>query len=66
MGRIRTTVIKRIAKELVEKFPEEFTLDYEHNKRKVELLTDVPTHTMRNKIAGYVTRYKSYHESKLK
>ncbi|MDI6709049.1 MAG: 30S ribosomal protein S17e [Candidatus Thermoplasmatota archaeon] len=66
MGRIRTTFIKRIAKELVHKFPDEFSLDYEHNKKKVMELTDVKTQTMRNKIAGYITRYKSYYESRIK
>ncbi len=62
MGNIRPTFIKRIARELVEKYPDDFTNDYEHNKKKVDELTDVSTQVMRNKIAGYVTRYKSYYK----
>lgn len=62
MGNIRPTFIKRIARELVEKYPDDFTNDYEHNKKKVAELTDVSTQAMRNKIAGYATRYKSYYK----
>lgn len=58
MGNIRPTYIKRVAIELVERFPEEFdSEDYEHNKDKVEELTDVTSNQMRNKIAGYIIRY---------
>ena len=58
MGNIRPTYIKRVAIELVRRFPDEFTDDFEHNKAKVSEFTDVPTSMMRNRIAGYVTRYK--------
>ena len=58
MGNIRPTYIKRVAIELVERFPEEFdSEDYEHNKKKIEELTDVNSKQMRNKIAGYIVRY---------
>ncbi len=58
MGNIRPTYIKRVAIELVDRFPEEFDAeDYEHNKQKVEELTDVNSNMMRNKIAGYIIRY---------
>lgn len=58
MGNIRPTYIKRVAVELVNRFPEEFKSDdYQHNKKKVEELTDVNSNMMRNKIAGYIIRY---------
>src|SRR5438132_6909115 len=38
--------------------PNEFTDDFENNKRKVSELTDVRSVLMRNRIAGYVTRYR--------
>lgn len=63
MGNIRSTYIKRIAVLLVERFPNEFTDDYDHNKRKVSELTDVRSIMMRNRIAGYVTRYRQKHET---
>ncbi len=58
MGNIRPTYIKRVAIELVEKYPEEFEKDdYQHNKEMVDELTDVDSNMMRNKIAGYIIRY---------
>jgi len=61
MGNIRPTYIKRIAIELVKKYPNIFTDDYQHNKQMVGKLTDVQTDSMRNKIAGYVTRFRKYY-----
>jgi small subunit ribosomal protein S17e len=58
LGNIRPTYIKRVAIELVRTYPNEFTADYEHNKKKVSELTDVSSIMMRNRIAGYVTRYR--------
>jgi len=58
MGNIRPTYIKRVAIELVRRFPEAFNKDFEHNKAKVTELTDVGASVMRNRIAGYVTRYR--------
>ncbi len=58
MGNIRPTYIKRVAIELIDKFPDEFKSDdYEHNKKMVEELTNVESNMMRNKIAGYIIRY---------
>jgi len=59
MGNIRPTYIKRVAIDLVNRFPDDFTTDYEHNKHKVNELTDVSTTTMRNRIAGYITTVKN-------
>jgi len=58
LGNIRPTYIKRVAIELLKQYPDEFTADYEHNKKKVSELTDVQYPRMRNRIAGYVTRYR--------
>ena len=63
MGNIRPTYIKRVAIELVKKFPDTFTDDYQHNKKMVAEITDVESIKMRNKIAGYVTRYRKYYEA---
>jgi len=58
MGNVRPTYIKRVAIELVERYPEQFTDDFQHNKEMVAKLSDVSTKVMRNRIAGYVTRYR--------
>ena len=57
MGRIRPTYIKRVAIDLVNKYPKAFNDDCENNKAMVGSLTDVSSVTMRNRIAGYITRY---------
>ncbi len=58
MGNIRPTYIKRVAFELLRLHSDAFTTDFDHNKQKVSELTDVQTAKMRNRIAGYVTRYR--------
>ncbi|MDR1690912.1 MAG: 30S ribosomal protein S17e [Candidatus Methanoplasma sp.] len=59
MGRIRPTYIKRVSIELLNKYPQVFNRDFENNKEMVDNLTDVYSVTMRNRIAGYITRYLS-------
>ncbi|MCD6139566.1 MAG: 30S ribosomal protein S17e [Thermococcus sp.] len=56
MGNIKQGFIKRTARELFNRYPNEFARDFEHNKKKVEELTNITSKTMRNRIAGYVTR----------
>jgi len=58
LGNIRPTYIKTIAKELIEKYPDQFIADdFQHNKGKVAELCNVDSNLMRNRIAGYITRY---------
>ncbi len=57
MGSVKPVYIKRVAIELIDRFPDQFNSEFEHNKVKVQELTDVPTLHLRNKIAGYITRY---------
>jgi len=57
LGNIKTLHIKQIAIQLVERFPDQFTRDFDHNKKKVEELTDIKSKEVRNRVAGYVTRY---------
>jgi small subunit ribosomal protein S17e len=60
MGRIKQTYLKRVAKKLMKEYKEEFGTDFEENKKKVGLLTDVESKSMRNKIAGYIARCVKY------
>ena len=43
---------------LIERYPDQFTSDFDENKTLVERFTDVDNKKMRNWIAGYITRYK--------
>lgn len=63
MGNIRPTYIKRVAIELVKRYNDRFSDDFEHNKKMVAELTDVKTSSFRNRIAGYVTTYRKNWES---
>ncbi len=63
MGNIRPTYIKRVAIDLVKKYNDEFSDDFEHNKSVVDQLTDVKTTSFRNRIAGYVTSYRKNWEA---
>jgi small subunit ribosomal protein S17e len=43
---------------LAKKYPKQFKHDdFQHNKDKVEELSDVQSKLLRNRIAGYITRY---------
>lgn len=63
MGNIRPTYIKRVAIELVKRYPDMFNDDYQHNKATVEEVTDISNSKLRNRIAGYVTRFRKYYEN---
>lgn len=56
MGKVRPDRVKRVARELVDRFPEKFTVDFESNKELVESLTNISSTKLRNRIAGYITR----------
>ncbi len=56
MGRIKTTLIKRISNEIVEKHSDKFKDNFEENKSIVEEVAVISSKKLRNTIAGYVTR----------
>jgi small subunit ribosomal protein S17e len=56
MGRIKSTLIKRTSRQLLDKSPESFGKTFEENKKA--LGATLPSKRMRNKIAGYVARIK--------
>jgi small subunit ribosomal protein S17e len=55
LGKVKTEQIKRVANELIERFPEKFSSNFEDNKRAVDVLTRGTTTKVRNQIAGYIT-----------
>ncbi|ABL77758.1 30S ribosomal protein S17e [Thermofilum pendens] len=56
MGNVRSKLVKRTAKMLVEQYPDAFTVDFELNKKKLMEIADIPSRQLRNQIAGYITR----------
>ncbi|MEM0002468.1 MAG: 30S ribosomal protein S17e [Desulfurococcaceae archaeon] len=55
MGKVRTKLVKRIARELLDKYPGLFKRDFNHNKLVVSKLTTTSSKKLRNQIAGYIT-----------
>ncbi len=65
MGNVRTEQIKRTAKELIKRFPEKFTNDFENNKHLVRALVQGGTPKVLNQIAGYITRFVATEQRQL-
>ena len=56
MGNVRPEKVKRVARELLEKYPNKFTTDFEQNKKLLKTMVNAPSKSLRNTIAGYITR----------
>jgi small subunit ribosomal protein S17e len=55
LGSVRTEQIKHVANELLRRFPDKFTNNFDENKHAVSRLTRGTTIKVRNQIAGYIT-----------
>jgi small subunit ribosomal protein S17e len=62
MGKIRTKLVKRVARELLSRYPELFKRDFEYNKKVVAKLAVIPSKKLRNQIAGYITHLLAVEE----
>lgn len=58
MGNIRPTFIKRSAIEVLKRYPDQFTDDFDENKVMLDRIADIQSKSLRNKVAGYITRYR--------
>ena len=47
--------VKRLSTELLEKYPDRFTIDFEENKKTILSLAIIRSKVLRNKMAGYIT-----------
>jgi len=65
LGNVRTEQIKRTARELIRRFPDKFSADFENNKHVVNSLVTGGTSKVRNQIAGYITRFYGAEEKEL-
>lgn len=54
MGRIKSTMVKKAAKQLVTNEDIKFSEDFGHNKKILQSL--LPSKPIRNKVAGYISR----------
>lgn len=56
LGKVRPERVKRVARELVRRYPDKFTTNFEENKKLVETFLHISSTKLRNRIAGYITR----------
>jgi small subunit ribosomal protein S17e len=49
--------IKRISNELLERYPNKFSTNFEENKATIKETAIVRSKVLRNKVAGYITSY---------
>lgn len=54
MGCIRTKLVKKLSKRLVEKHPDKFSADFEKNKAALNEMQLLLDKSVRNKVAGYM------------
>ena len=55
MGKVKIEHIKRLGKELMSRFPDKFSSNFDDNKHAVDMLTEGATTKVRNQVAGYIT-----------
>ena len=55
MGKSRKTKIKRLGDEILEHHAEHFTTNFEENKKMIAEVALIPSKTIRNQVAGYIT-----------
>lgn len=53
---IKPDYVKKTGNVLLERYPEAFSDDFQHNKESVRELTNIESKDVRNRVAGYVTR----------
>lgn len=56
LGKVRQEKVKKIARELVKRHTDQFTTDFERNKKALDSMATIYSPKLRNLIAGYITR----------
>ncbi|TFG14535.1 MAG: 30S ribosomal protein S17e [Promethearchaeota archaeon] len=54
MGKVRTVLIKNVSKELISKYPDVFTTEFETNKELLDKYLEIDSKHLRNRISGYI------------
>lgn len=56
LGKVRPDQIKKAARDILTRYHERFTTNFEENKKILDQVARVYSPRMKNRIAGYVTR----------
>ena len=62
MGRIKTTSIKRVGNKLVRQHRDQFSIDFDENKKVLPKYVSVGSKKLRNVLAGYISRLMKVEE----
>ncbi len=64
MGNVRPERVKRAARELLRRYPDKFTTDFEENKKILDSIAVISSPKLKNRIAGYITRLVTLSQSR--
>lgn len=56
MGKVRPEMVKKVARELVKRYPGRFSTEFDSNKKLLDSVATIYSSKLRNRIAGYITR----------
>ncbi|HLC46135.1 MAG TPA: 30S ribosomal protein S17e [Candidatus Nanoarchaeia archaeon] len=56
MGRIKTTLTRRVGDDLIERYGDKLGTDFDANQEVIPRLASIASKKMLNVIAGYITR----------
>ena len=54
MERMKIEKVKKVARTMIEMYPDKFTSDFEKNKEVLRELFEISSKGLRNQIAGYI------------
>jgi small subunit ribosomal protein S17e len=55
MGKVRIDAVKRLARNLYNRYPNYFSAEFNENKEKLRNILLTPSKSSRNRVAGYLT-----------
>jgi small subunit ribosomal protein S17e len=64
LGKVRTEIVKRTARDMLQRYPDKFTTDFEVNKKVMSEVFELDQKRLRNRVAGYTTRLKRVEAAK--
>lgn len=59
LGKVRPEHVKKMARELIELYPDKFNTDFQNNKKAITSVAQFYSAKLRNRTAGYITRLLS-------
>jgi small subunit ribosomal protein S17e len=65
LGKVRPQHVKKVSRELIERYPDKFSNDFQTNKKALDSLIQVYSPKLKNRVAGYVTRLKAIAQKRI-